>query len=87
MAYLHDGNPGEAVPHLRHALSIYQRVGAHAARRVQQTLYDHGLTATGQLPRLPAKTTHEGRHPGPGSLQARLTVTRPAAQWTSDNAE
>ena len=55
MAYLHDGNPGEAVPHLRHALSIYQRIGAHAARRVQQTLYDHGLTATGPTPTPPGE--------------------------------
>ena len=53
MACLHDGNAGEAVPHLRQALSIYQRIGAHAARRVQQTLYDHGLTATGPIPAPP----------------------------------
>ena len=55
MACLHDGNPGEAVPHLRHALSIYQSIGAHPARRVQQTLYDHGLTATGPFPAPPSE--------------------------------
>jgi tetratricopeptide (TPR) repeat protein len=45
MAHLRDGNPGQAAPHLRQALSIYERIGAHAARRLQQTLHDNGLTA------------------------------------------
>ena len=54
-AYLYDGNPGQAVPHLRHALDIYQRIGAHAARRVQQTLHDHELTATEAEPAPPSE--------------------------------
>ena len=35
---LQDGNPGRAAAHLRQALTIYQRIGAPAARRVQETL-------------------------------------------------
>jgi tetratricopeptide (TPR) repeat protein/transcriptional regulator with XRE-family HTH domain len=54
-AYLHDGDPGQAVPYLRHALDIYQRIGAHAARRVRQTLHDHGLTATEPEPAPPSE--------------------------------
>jgi len=44
--YLRDGNPGEAAAYLRQALAIYQRIGAPAARRVQETLHHHGLTST-----------------------------------------
>jgi tetratricopeptide (TPR) repeat protein/transcriptional regulator with XRE-family HTH domain len=33
----------EAAAHLRHALEIYQNIGAPDARRVQDTLDDHGL--------------------------------------------
>jgi tetratricopeptide (TPR) repeat protein len=33
----------EAAAHLRHALEIYQNIGAPGARRVQDTLGDHGL--------------------------------------------
>jgi len=42
-AHLHDANPGQAAAHLRQALAIYQRIGASAARRVQQTLQNHRL--------------------------------------------
>ena len=37
-ADLQDGEPGEAVEHLRQALSIYQRIGAPGAQRVQETM-------------------------------------------------
>jgi tetratricopeptide (TPR) repeat protein/transcriptional regulator with XRE-family HTH domain len=47
-SYLQDGNCGQAAAHLLQALTIYQRVGAHAARRVQQTIQNHGLTTTPQ---------------------------------------
>jgi tetratricopeptide (TPR) repeat protein/transcriptional regulator with XRE-family HTH domain len=33
----------EAAAHLRHALAIYQRIGAPGARHVQETLTEHGL--------------------------------------------
>jgi tetratricopeptide (TPR) repeat protein len=42
-AYLRGANPGQAVTYLREALAIYQRIGAPAARRVQQALQDHQL--------------------------------------------
>jgi len=37
-SHLREGNPGHAAAHLRQALTIYQRIGAPAARRVQETL-------------------------------------------------
>jgi hypothetical protein len=36
-----DGNPGEGAASLRQALTIYQRIGAPGARRVQETLLGH----------------------------------------------
>jgi DNA-binding SARP family transcriptional activator/tetratricopeptide (TPR) repeat protein len=45
-SHLHDGNTGEGAAHLRCALAIYQRIGTPGARRVQETLDDHGLTST-----------------------------------------
>jgi tetratricopeptide (TPR) repeat protein/transcriptional regulator with XRE-family HTH domain len=44
-AYLHDGNPGQAATHLQQALTIYQRIGAPAARRVQETIQNHKLAS------------------------------------------
>jgi hypothetical protein len=41
-SYLHDGCTREATAHLRHALTIYQRIGAPAAQRVRDTLRLHG---------------------------------------------
>ena len=46
-AYLHDGNTGEAAAHLRQALSIYQRIGAPAAQRVQAQLREGKLAWSG----------------------------------------
>jgi tetratricopeptide (TPR) repeat protein/transcriptional regulator with XRE-family HTH domain len=45
-AHLQDGNPGQAAAHLAQALAIYQRIGAPAARRVQQALHNHKLAST-----------------------------------------
>jgi hypothetical protein len=53
-AHLHDGNPGEAAPSLNEALTIYQRLGASSARRVQEYLDRHGLT--------PATPSHNPDH-------------------------
>ncbi len=60
--HLREGNPGQATAHLLQALTIYQRVGAPAARRVQQTLEDHGLTSTPPQPG-PAAPGSEGHQP------------------------
>ena len=35
---LQDGHPGQAAAHLQQALTIYQRIGAPGAERVQETL-------------------------------------------------
>ena len=42
-SHLHDGNPGQAAEYLWQALAIYQRIGAPAAQRVQETLQRHRL--------------------------------------------
>jgi tetratricopeptide (TPR) repeat protein len=49
-AHLHDGNPGQAAAHLRQALAIYQRLGAPAAQRVQETLHSRRLASATQEP-------------------------------------
>jgi tetratricopeptide (TPR) repeat protein/transcriptional regulator with XRE-family HTH domain len=49
-SHLQEGNPGQAAAHLRQALTIYQRLGVPAARRVQQTLQNHRLTSTTPRP-------------------------------------
>jgi tetratricopeptide (TPR) repeat protein/transcriptional regulator with XRE-family HTH domain len=42
-SHLQGGNPGKGAAHLQQALTVYQRIGAPAARRVQATLRDHGI--------------------------------------------
>ena len=39
-----DGDPGDAAAHWQQALTIYQRIGAPDARRIQDTLRQHGIT-------------------------------------------
>jgi hypothetical protein len=39
------GSPAEAAGHLRQALAIYRRIGSPDARRVRDTLVEHGLEA------------------------------------------
>ena len=41
---LQDGDPGGAAAHWQQALTIYQRIGAPDARRMQETLRQHGIT-------------------------------------------
>jgi DNA-binding SARP family transcriptional activator len=59
-SHLHDGNLTEAAKYLRQALAIYQRTGAPAARRVQETLHQHGLTSATTEP---AASSSEGNRP------------------------
>jgi tetratricopeptide (TPR) repeat protein len=61
-AHLHDGSPGQAAAQLRQALTIYQRIGAPAARRVQETIQNHNLTSTNPEPQ-PAAPDNEGHQP------------------------
>jgi len=49
-SHLHDGHPDQADTHLQQALTIYRRIGAPAARRVQQTIQNHKLTSTTPQP-------------------------------------
>ena len=41
--HLRDGHPGDGTAYLRQALTIYQRIGAPGAQRVQGTLHDRGI--------------------------------------------
>jgi tetratricopeptide (TPR) repeat protein/transcriptional regulator with XRE-family HTH domain len=45
-SHLQHGDPAQAAAHLHQALTIYQRIGTRAAQRVEQTIHEHGLTAT-----------------------------------------
>jgi tetratricopeptide (TPR) repeat protein/transcriptional regulator with XRE-family HTH domain len=60
-SHLQDGNPGHAAAHLRQALAIYQRIGAPGAKRVEETLRHHQLTATTPQPQPAAPS--EGAQP------------------------
>jgi len=64
-SHLHDGSPRQAAMHLQHALAIYQGIGAHpAARRVQETLQQHQLTASMAQPgTTPASQDHPRQPP------------------------
>ena len=52
-SHLQDGQRGHAAAHLQQALTIYQRIGAPAARRVQQTIENH------KLPAAPSSQDHQ----------------------------
>src|SRR5262245_42851446 len=72
-AHLQDANPGQAATHLWHALAIYQRIGAPAARRVQQTP-PHPQPGLHHPRALVSGTPNsEGHQPA----SARLTSTKP----------
>jgi tetratricopeptide (TPR) repeat protein/transcriptional regulator with XRE-family HTH domain len=60
-SYLHDSDPGQGAAYLEQALAIYQRIGAPDARRVQETLHRHGLTATAEPQ--PAAPSSEDNQP------------------------
>jgi tetratricopeptide (TPR) repeat protein/transcriptional regulator with XRE-family HTH domain len=60
-SHLQNGNPSQAAAHLQQALTIYQRIGAPAARRVQQTLQNHQLKST--LPEPQPAAPSEGAQP------------------------
>jgi tetratricopeptide (TPR) repeat protein len=67
-AHLHDGSADQAAGPLREALTIYQRIGAPAARRVQEIIQNHKLTSTNLEPsqRLPiTSASRRGRPPNP----------------------
>ena len=55
---LRDGNPGGAAGRWQQALTIYQRIGAPDARRVQETLRQHGNTTA------PPPPSGQSRRPG-----------------------
>jgi tetratricopeptide (TPR) repeat protein/transcriptional regulator with XRE-family HTH domain len=68
-SHLHDGHPGQADAHLQQALTIYRRIGAPAARRVQQTIQNHKLTFTAPQPQ-PVAPNSQAHQTG-GSLGTR----------------
>ena len=54
---LQDGDPGDAAAHWQQALAIYQRIGAPDARRIQETLRQHGITTAPPPP--PSGQSHQ----------------------------
>jgi tetratricopeptide (TPR) repeat protein/transcriptional regulator with XRE-family HTH domain len=67
-SHVHDGTPRQAAVHLQHALAIYQRIGAPDARRVQETLQQHQLTAsTAQPGTAPPSQDHPRQPPAASS--------------------
>ena len=67
--HIQDGNPGQAAAHLRQALTIYQRIGAPAARRVQETLHNHRLTSTAPKPPPAAPNSDDHQQHAPTAPQ------------------
>jgi tetratricopeptide (TPR) repeat protein/transcriptional regulator with XRE-family HTH domain len=49
-SHLQEGNPSQAAAHLQQALTIYQRIGAPAARRVQEALRHPSLPESTERP-------------------------------------
>jgi tetratricopeptide (TPR) repeat protein len=72
--HLHDGNPGQAAAHLAQALTIYQRIGAPAARRVQQTLQNHKLASTSEPQPAARNSESHQTSGGPGMRPAGSTT-------------
>jgi len=64
-SHLQDGNLSQAAAHLQQALAIYQRIGAPAARRIQESLQSHRPTSTtpGPEPATPNTERHWPRTP------------------------
>jgi tetratricopeptide (TPR) repeat protein len=86
--HLRESNPGQAAAHLQHALTIYKRLGAPAARRVQEALQTHRLTAITPQPQaaasdnesnppVPRRHTHEAPQ-----MRRSAAGTRPSREYT-----
>ena len=58
-AHLQDGSYDKGLELLHQAHTIYQRIGAPAAQRVQETLQNHRLTST--IPELQPRTSKQQR--------------------------
>src|SRR5262245_7525452 len=81
--HLHDGNPKEAVARLRQALAIYQRIGAPAAQRVQETLHHPGQTFTTAEPQ-PTVPGSEGNRPRTPSLPMTPSRDKSSAESAAE---
>jgi tetratricopeptide (TPR) repeat protein/transcriptional regulator with XRE-family HTH domain len=64
-SHLRDGNPTQAAALLRDTLAIYQRIGSPAARRVEETLRQHGLPPASAHPAHDQEPAHQRRRPPP----------------------
>ncbi len=69
-SHVQDGNPGQGAACLRQALTIYQRIGAPAAQRVQETLHGHGLPSTTPEPQPTATSGERHQPPTPAAPSA-----------------
>ena len=66
-SHLRDGNPTQAAAPLRDALAIYQRIGSPAARRVEETLRQHGLSPASAHPAPDQESAGQRRRSPDGS--------------------
>ena len=82
-SHLQDGNPGRATEYLRQALAIYQRIGAPAARRVQEALHQHGLTSTAE----PAAPSSQGNQPRAPSHPKKSPTDKSSAGSTAEQPD
>jgi tetratricopeptide (TPR) repeat protein/transcriptional regulator with XRE-family HTH domain len=75
-SHLHDGNPTQAAAPLADALAIYQRIASPAARRVEETLGQHGLSPASAHPAHGQEPADQRRRPPrssqPGTNQQQL---------------
>jgi tetratricopeptide (TPR) repeat protein/transcriptional regulator with XRE-family HTH domain len=76
-SHLRDGNPTQATAPLRDALAIYQRIGSPAARPVEETLRQHGLSSALAHPAHGQKSAHQRPRP-PHSSQLGIEQQLPA---------
>jgi tetratricopeptide (TPR) repeat protein/transcriptional regulator with XRE-family HTH domain len=76
-SHLRDGDPAQAAATLRKALAIYQSIGSPAARRVEETLRQHGLTQVSARPDRDQESADQ-RRGRPRSTQPRTEQQVPA---------
>jgi len=76
-SHLRDGHPAQAAALLRDALEIYQRIASPAARGVEETLHQHGLSPASAHPAHSQESAGQRRRP-PRSSQPGIEQQLPA---------
>jgi hypothetical protein len=78
-----DANARQGAVHLLQALAIYERIGAPAARRVQETLQRRGLPSTTPQPQpaTPSEGHGRARPPHPQKAVRQAAAQGHAPSW------